>query len=146
MYGLIVFLHVLICVFLAVIILMQSGKGGGLTENFAAAESLFGATTNTVLVKATAVLAAIFIVTSLSLAFLSSKSNKSLISAKAARAAKAASSALPAQSALPQDAKEAVANMAPEAKPTETNANPEASQQPKELEPAGSSQTSESSQ
>ena len=85
MFGFIVFLHVLVCMLLAAIILMQSGKGGGLTENFAAAESMFGAKTNVVLVKATAVLASFFLVTCLTLAFLSSKSNKSLIKGTAAK-------------------------------------------------------------
>ena len=82
MFGFVVFIHIAVCMLLSLIILMQSGRGGGLTEQFAAAESVFGAKTNTVLVKATTVLASIFIVTSLSLAFLSSKSNRSLISGK----------------------------------------------------------------
>lgn len=77
-------LHVVVCVFLAIFILMQSGRGGGLTEQFAAAESVFGANTNVFLVKATSVLAAFFIMTCLSLAFLSSQKDKSLMSGKIA--------------------------------------------------------------
>ena len=79
MFGFIIFLHAAVCIFLALIILMQSGRGGGLTESFSAAESMFGAKTNIVLVRATTILAGVFIMTCLSLAFLSSKSHKSLI-------------------------------------------------------------------
>ena len=77
--GFVIFLHVTICVFLALIILMQSGRGGGLTEQFSSAESMFGAKTNVVLVRATAVLASMFIVTSCVLAVMSSKKEKSLM-------------------------------------------------------------------
>lgn len=79
MIGLVIVIHCIVAVLLGIIILMQSGRGGGLTEAFASAESIFGAKTNTFLVKATSALAAIFIVTSLSLAFLSSRKDKSLM-------------------------------------------------------------------
>ena len=86
MFGLIIFIHVVACILLISIILMQSGRGGGLTENFAPAESLFGAKTNIVLVKATAVLAGIFIVSCLSLAFFSTTRNRSLMEQVPAKA------------------------------------------------------------
>jgi len=79
MMGFVIFMHAVACVFLILIILMQSGRGGGLTEGFAPAESIFGAKTNTVLVKATAILATVFIVTCLSLAFLSMTRSRSLM-------------------------------------------------------------------
>ena len=135
MFGFVIFLHVVVCVCLAVIILMQSGKGGGLTESFYAAESLFGAKTNIVLVKTTAVLAGIFIVTSLTLAFMSSKGNKSLISQrKMIKEESASTPSLPADSSkeVQADAKEAVSNVMPQAQPAQTNANPETNPQPKE--------------
>lgn len=75
----VIIIHVIICILLAIIILMQSGRGGGLTENFAAAESMFGAKTSSVLVRGTAILAGLFIVTCLSLAFLSTNRSKSLM-------------------------------------------------------------------
>ena len=87
MFGLFITLHILICLLLMVIILMQSGRGGGLTENFASAESMFGTKTNTVLVKGTAIFATVFLVTCLSLAIISSKQNKSLISSKGGKKA-----------------------------------------------------------
>ena len=73
-------IHALVCVMLACIILMQSGRGGGLTESFASAESIFGAQTNTLLVKTTTVLASVFLVTCLSLAVMHSLKGKSLMS------------------------------------------------------------------
>ena len=102
-------IHVGVCLFLCLIILMQSGRGGGLTETFSGAESMFGAKTNTVLVKATTVLATVFIVTCLTLAYFSSKSNKSLISEEAlqseAKTEKAATTGavLPAVPATPTE-------------------------------------------
>ena len=82
MTGFIIFIHTIICILLTGIILIQSGKGGGLTENFAAAESMFGAKTNIVLVKATAVMAALFLITCFSLAAISSRKGKSLMTQK----------------------------------------------------------------
>ena len=79
MMGLIVFLHAVLCVLLVIVILMQSGRGGGLTENFAAAESVFGAKTNVVMVRATTVLATLFIINCLVLAVMSSKRDESLM-------------------------------------------------------------------
>lgn len=80
--GFLIFIHVVVCIFIATIILMQSGRGGGLTEGFASAESMFGAKTNSFLVKTTSVLAAFYLVTCLSLAFMSSKQEKSLMPQK----------------------------------------------------------------
>jgi len=72
-------IHTLAAVLLMVVILMQSGRGGGLTEGFASAESIFGAKTNAFMVKATAVLASIFLFTSVGLAHLSAKKERSVI-------------------------------------------------------------------
>ena len=84
MTGLIMFLHALVAVLLIVVILMQAGRGGGLTEGFASAESIFGAQTNEFMIKTTTVLATIFFVTCIGLAILSSKSGRSLMSNKVA--------------------------------------------------------------
>ena len=83
MTGFFMFLHALICLMLVVIILMQSGRGGGLTEAFASAESMFGANTNEFLTKGTTVLASIFLITSLSLAVMSAQKGKSLMTESA---------------------------------------------------------------
>ena len=84
MTGFFMFLHAVISVLLLVIILMQSGRGGGLTESFASAESMFGAKTNEFMIKATTVFASLFLVTCLGLAIVSSQKGKSLMSSKVA--------------------------------------------------------------
>ncbi len=85
MIGFITFIHVIVAVLLITVILMQSGRGGGLTEMFSSAENFFGAKTNEVLIKGTTILATIFIVTCLSLAYFSSKRDQSLMAAIAAK-------------------------------------------------------------
>lgn len=84
MTGFVMFLHALVSVLLLVIILMQSGRGGGLTEGFASAESMFGAQTNEFMIKATTVFAGLFLITCLGLAVLSSQKGKSLMSGEIA--------------------------------------------------------------
>ena len=79
MVGFITFLHVLVCVLIVVTILLQSGKGGGLAESFSSAESLLGPQTNMVMVKVTTVLGILFLTTCLTLAVLSSKKARSLM-------------------------------------------------------------------
>ena len=74
-----IFLHAAVCILLIAVILMQSGRGGGLTEGFAAAESIFGAKTTSFMVKTTSALAFLFLITCLSLAVLSSKKSASLM-------------------------------------------------------------------
>jgi len=75
MYGLLLALHILVCFALVMVILLQSGKGGGL------AGGAFGGTAQTVfggrgatdfLTRATMVLGAAFFVTSIVLALMSS--------------------------------------------------------------------------
>src|SRR5271170_7772795 len=77
--GFILVIHVIVCVFLVISILMQAGRGGGLTETFQSAESMFGTQTNVFMVRFTTILAVIFLCTSLFLAFKSSKGNQSLM-------------------------------------------------------------------
>jgi len=92
MYGLLLVLHILICLSLVLVILLQSGKGGGL------AGGAFGGTAQTVfggrgatdfLTRATMVLGGAFFVTSLALALLSSGTRgpgRSLMQEEARRA------------------------------------------------------------
>src|ERR1019366_4420334 len=82
MMGFILVIHVIVCVLLVISIPMQAGRGGGLTETFQSAESMFGTQTNVFMVRLTTILAAIFISTSLILAFKSSKGNQSLMANK----------------------------------------------------------------
>ena len=80
--GFILVIHVIVCVLLVIAILMQAGRGGGLTETFQSAESMFGTQTNVFIVRLTTVLAVIFLSTSLILAFSSSKVDQSLMANK----------------------------------------------------------------
>ena len=75
----VLFIHVTVCILLVIAVLMQAGRGGGLTETFQSAESMFGTQTNAFMVRSTTILAAIFLSTSLFLAVNSSKGNKSLM-------------------------------------------------------------------
>ena len=81
---LIIVIHVLVCIILITFILLQPGKSGGFSEGFAAAESMFGAKATSFMVKSTAIIAVIFLVTCLSLAILSSNKEKSLMAKKLA--------------------------------------------------------------
>lgn len=75
----ILIIHSLVCVLLVTAILMQAGRGGGLTDSFAAAENMFGTKTNEFMVRATSILAVIFVLTSLTLAHLYARRDQSLM-------------------------------------------------------------------
>lgn len=79
MYGLVIFIHVLSCILLITIILVQRGRGGGLVETFSGVESMFGPKTNVFLTRATTVLAVIFMFSCILLTFFSVKESKSLL-------------------------------------------------------------------
>lgn len=113
MTGIFMFFHGLVCVLLVLVILMQSGRGGGLTEGFASAESIFGAKTNAFMVKATTILGTAFLVTCLSLAILSSKKEKSLMEGKKISSAPK-QTAQTTQEVEPSAQAEVVVNPAPE--------------------------------
>ncbi len=85
MMGFLIFVHSVICIFLAAMILIQSGKGGGLSESFSSAESILGAQTNTFLVKTTTILTSLFFITCISLAVVSARRDRSLMTDKAIR-------------------------------------------------------------
>jgi preprotein translocase subunit SecG len=99
MYGLVLAFHIVVCLALIGVVLLQSGKGGGL------AGGAFGGTAQTVfggrgatdfLSRATMVLGGLFFVTSLVLALMSSnaRTNRSLLQ-EAARRAPATAPATP---------------------------------------------------
>jgi protein translocase SecG subunit len=82
-------------VLLVITILMQAGRGGGLTETFQSAESMFGTQTNVFMVRTTTVLAVIFLSTALILAFNSSKGDQSLMANKSLLSTVAKPAAVP---------------------------------------------------
>lgn len=79
LYGVLIFIHVMVCLGLIGIVLIQAGRGGGLSQSFSGAESMFGTKTNALLTRATTVCAIIFFITCLSLAFVAKQRSKSLI-------------------------------------------------------------------
>lgn len=90
--GLIVTVHVLVCIGLMISILLQSGKGGGLAGAFGggSSQTLFGGRGAAgFLSRATTVLAVIFFVTSLTLGLTASKASgrRSLVQEEARRRA-----------------------------------------------------------
>ncbi len=83
MYGVLLVIHALVAILLVVAILIQRGRGGGLVESFSGMESMFGTKTSQFLTRTTAVLGAIFLLTSISLAVLSARQTRSLIKEEA---------------------------------------------------------------
>lgn len=89
-YGILIFIHIFVCVGLIAIVLLQSGRGGGLAESFSGAESIFGTKTNAFLTRATMLFAIIFIATCLSLAFLSKQRSRSIMAGQTTQKAQPA--------------------------------------------------------
>ncbi|MBP7088217.1 MAG: preprotein translocase subunit SecG [Candidatus Omnitrophica bacterium] len=79
MYNLILTIHILVAIGLIILILIQRGRSGGLVEALGGVESIFGTKTSSFFVKITVVLAILFFVTSVSLAYLSKQRGKSLM-------------------------------------------------------------------
>jgi len=79
-YGLVLVIHIIVSLILIGVILLQGGRGG-LSEALggAAAQSLFGGGAATVLTRLTAFCAGLFVVTCLSLAYLSTLKGRSVI-------------------------------------------------------------------
>ena len=79
---LIIILHVFVCIALIMIVLLQTGKGADMGAAFGggASQTLFGSTgASTFLSKATTIVAIVFMLTSLGLAYLSSHQTGSSI-------------------------------------------------------------------
>ena len=80
---LLIILHVIVCIALIMIVLLQTGKGGDMGAAFGggSSQSLFGSTgASTFLSKATTVAAIVFMITSLALAYMSSnRTGKSIM-------------------------------------------------------------------
>lgn len=96
-----IIIHTIFCVLLVTVILMQSGRGGGLTEGFSSAESMFGAKTNAFMVKLTTIFACLFLLTSVVLAKLSAKRDDSLMTKEAIGLEETVDTSMPEQNPLP---------------------------------------------
>lgn len=113
MAGFIMFIHAIICILLTTVILMQAGRGGGLTEAFAGGESMFGAQTNEFMIKATSVLTVLFVVTCLGLAIMSARSSKSIMPEQVAPPVVPQAPALPNPDTATTDMMEKIPEKAP---------------------------------
>ncbi|MFH1799064.1 MAG: preprotein translocase subunit SecG [Candidatus Omnitrophota bacterium] len=80
MYILLMIVHIIACLVLIAVILLQAGKGGGLTEMLGgdSAQSLLGTGAPILLKKATTVCAVVFLVTSLLLGMVTARRGRSL--------------------------------------------------------------------
>jgi len=129
----IIAIHIVACVLLIIMILIQAGRGGGLVEGFTNIESMFGTRTNTFLTRTTAIFSVLFFITCLSLAILSARQSKSIMhkAAKNMPAAAQTTSVKPEQTtqqpiekATPQQTEQATPVAATEEK---TQTTPDAS-------------------
>ncbi len=105
LYGTIIFFHIIVCVGLILVVLVQAGRGGGLAESFSGAESIFGTKTNAFLTKATTVFAVAFFITCLSLTFVSKQRSKSLLEGKNIKSSPAKAQEKKAPAAAPAEEK-----------------------------------------
>jgi preprotein translocase subunit SecG len=114
MYAFIIVIHIFVCLVLIAVILLQAGRGGGMSDMFGGGQpnSILGTQSNVFMTRATEVCAVLFVITSLTLGILSTQKGKSLIEKEMMlRSLKGAAPAIPA---LPADApKESAAVAAP---------------------------------
>ena len=80
-YGLVIAFHIIACIILIVTILLQAGRGGGLSETFGgdSSQTIFGTKMSVFLTKATVVAACLYLITCLVLGIMTSRRGRSLI-------------------------------------------------------------------
>lgn len=148
MYAFLIIVHVLVCFVLIAVILLQAGRGGGLAEIAGSQpQSILGTQTNEFMKRATEVCAIIFVITSLSLAIISTHRGRSLLERRRLLDSLKKSASQSVQAVLPKaDVKETVAGGVPlssttPAQPVETKAAASASApeaaKPESKTPAG---------
>jgi preprotein translocase subunit SecG len=73
-------IHIFVCLVLMFVVLLQQGKGGGMGSAFggASAQVFGGSGAGNILTRATAICAGIFMITSVSLAYMSSSGDRAL--------------------------------------------------------------------
>ena len=102
LYPLILTVHLIACFILIAVILLQAGRGGGLSDmGSGAAQSVLGTRGASLLTRATTACAVIFMLTSLSLAILSAQRGRSLMEGVRAQPVKVAVPAEPAPAQQP---------------------------------------------
>ena len=82
LYGLVIAIHIIVSLMLIAVILLQAGRGGGLSESFggSSTQTIFGTKTSAFLTRATAASAVIYIITCLVLGVMTSHRGRSLVS------------------------------------------------------------------
>jgi preprotein translocase subunit SecG len=119
LYYLILFLHVVACLFLIAVVLLQQGKGQDLASAFGGGgtQAAFGPRGSaTVLSRATTILAGLFMVTSMALSLMKTHSSSVLDQIPTAAASPSPGSATPAAATPPRSTAPAAPAEAP-AKP-----------------------------
>src|SRR5262245_46164314 len=113
MYTFLSILYVLVCLFLILVVLLQPGRGGiGGAFGGGSSQTVFGGSgAGNFLTKLTSVSAALFMILSATLAYMSSSSDKSL--ERAAEAARAKQAAKAAEEAKKKDKEEKKPEAAP---------------------------------
>ena len=81
LYGLVIAIHVIVCIILIAAILLQAGRGGGLSEAFGgeSTQTIFGTKVSVFLTRATVTAASLFLVTCLLLGIMTSRRGRSLV-------------------------------------------------------------------
>ncbi|MDD5439880.1 MAG: preprotein translocase subunit SecG [Candidatus Omnitrophica bacterium] len=81
LYGVVIAFHVVACLVLILVILLQAGRGGGLSESFTGqmSQTLFGTKANVFLTRSTTVCAIVFMLTCVSLNIMTSRRGRSLM-------------------------------------------------------------------
>jgi preprotein translocase subunit SecG len=81
LYGILLTVHVIVCIFLVIVVLLQSGKGADVAATFSmSSQTAFGPRgAATALSRATSVAVVIFMLTSLSLTIRASKGKTSVL-------------------------------------------------------------------
>jgi len=93
MFALLITLHIFACLVLILVILLQAGKGGGISETFGGSgglQQMLGTKASAFLTKATAACAVLFLATSMTLALVNTQRAGSIVERELAREGKTA--------------------------------------------------------
>ena len=110
MYWFLIVLHVIVCAFLVLVVLLQAGKGGGVGIAFGGggSQTVFGSSgAGNFLTKMTAICATVFFLNSLALAYLSSQSDSRRLQQLADQKSAAAKTAQDAKDKVIKDVEKA---------------------------------------
>ena len=145
MFVALIIVHVICSIALILIVLLQAGKGAGISNVFGGAgQTVFGARTGDVLARGTEICAGLFMVTSLGLAMMSSDRSSSVMRRRPIHESQAAVPISLAQQAAVAKMKEALAGIAKTVKQAAKTATT-APQQPGTQQQPAAAAASESS-